>query len=844
MKLPFAVRLAIRESRATAGRLGIYMGAITLGVAALVAINSFRTAVSDSIAVESKALLGADLRLSSGRAFPDTIAAVLDSAESAGIEIARVTGTLSVALAANGNTRLVQVRAVGPGYPFYGDVVTNPAGLWNSAATSRDLLADPGLLVALDVRIGDTLRIGQAAFRIAGEVTRPPVELGFRSVIAPRVFVSHDMLQQAGLIQFGSLVTYQAYFRIANSDQLQRFVDLNHDRFRRALVNFTSADEEAEELTDAFDWMGRFLGLVGLTALMLGGLGVASAVSVFIKEKRPQIAMLRCLGATRRTAFLAYMFQAAFLGLGGAALGVLIGIVAQAGLPWALGDAIPVTIGFHVYWRHVFAGLGIGVWVATVFSLVPLLDVRNVPPLQALRANVEALPARMDALRAVTWLAVVLSVVLLGILQAPTPMHGLAFAAGLGVAIAALRLVAWALARSARRLLPRNASFAVRQGISGMFRPSNQTAAVTIALGFGVFLIACIWIVQSNLLSRIRPPDAAGSPDLVAFDIQTDQLELVSATFDSLRLERPLFVPIVPAHITELKGRTVDEILSGAEVRDIEPWAVRREYRNTYRQSLASTERLTAGEWWDRAQPDSVPRISIEEDLAASLKLGLGDHVTWEVQGVRIETRIASIRRVDWARFETNFFVVFEPGVLDSLPQTWITLARVPDAQTRAAVQREVARRHPNVSTLDLSLISQTLSSVVGRITLAIRFMAGFAVAGGLVVLAGALAAGRFQRAREAVLLRTLGASRRIVRNAMLTEYAALGALAGLAGVLLGGIAGWGLTHFFFQLPFELPVIPLLALWAIVASLAVIVGAAGHRGLLQSPPLAALREAS
>jgi putative ABC transport system permease protein len=874
MNIRFALRLAWRESRASVRRLAMYMGAITLGVAALVAINSFRAGIAESIAAESRTLLGGDIRLSSGRPFPDSVNAVIAAAAAAGARRAHVTATLSVALAPNGNARLVQVRAVTAGFPLYGEVLTEPAGLWSaltaagtdrSAAGStgakpgRDVLVDPALLIALDAKTGDTLRIGGSGFRISGVLSKPPVEIGFSSAIAPRVYIAAAWLGEAGLIRFGSLVTYQTYLAFGDDAARQRFVASHDSLITRQLVRLTTAQDAAGDLTEGFDWMARFLGLVGLTALLLGGLGVGSAVHVFVKERRPQIAVLRCLGATRSTAFLAYLFQATVLGLAGASLGVVLGIATQGMLPRLLGDAVPVTVPFRIYLVPVTAGLGVGVWVATLAALVPLLDVRRVPPLQALRIDVESAGDRQserakrsfldrirrpDALRLATAAAVLLSVVLLGMLQAPTPGRGIAFGGGLIAVALALRGVAAVLIRGVRRYLPRRAGFALRQGLSSLFRPSNQTTAVTVALGFGVFLIATLWIVQANLLARIRPPADENPPDLVAFDIQTDQKDDVARTFTSLGAPAPRLVPIVTARISRLRGHTVDEILTGPEAQRIEPWAVRREYRNTWRAELSTAEQLTAGEWWTGAPAaDRLPRISVEEDLARTLRLQVGDTVTWDIQGRTLETRVASLRHVDWARFDTNFFVVFEPGIIDDAPQTWVTLAHVPDAATRAALQRELARRHPNVSTLDLSLVQQTVGRVINRITLAIRFMAAFVLVGGALVLAGALAAGRTQRTREAVLLRTLGATRRTVQRVLFTEYIALGSLAGLAGVLLGLLAGWALTRFFFEIPFKAPLLPLLLVWAGIATLAVLIGAANNRRILDRPPLAALREA-
>jgi putative ABC transport system permease protein len=302
-------------------------------------------------------------------------------------------------------------------------------------------------------------------------------------------------------------------------------------------------------------------------------------------------------------------------------------------------------------------------------------------------------------------------------------------------------------------------------------------------------------------------------------------------------------VPIVPARISRLGGVAVGDLLRAADSTDVPAWALRREYRNTYRADLTETEELIAGEWWNAPRAAGAPaRISVEADLAGDLGVGIGDRITWEVQGVEVETEVASLRRVDWGRVDTNFFVVFEPGVLDAAPQTYVTLARLDDAAGRAAAQRDIARAHPNVVTLDVARVRETLAGIIARVTAAIRFMAGFGVAAGILVLAGAITASRFQRVRESALLRTLGATRAQVRRILLTEYVALGAVAALAGVLLASGAAWALVTFFFELDFVFPAGRLLLGAAAVAALAAVVGMLGSREALRGTPLSVLRE--
>jgi putative ABC transport system permease protein len=839
----FALSLAWREARSSARRIGLYMGAIALGVAALVAIDSFRAGVIRSVRAEAQALLGADLRLESGSPFTPEVRAILDAAAAAGTPVASVTRLGSMVLApATGRTRLLQVRAVEGGYPFYGDVVTEPAGLWPLDPTARRALVDPAVLVQLGVAVGDTIAVGDARFTIAGTVVDLSGDVGIQAAIGPRVYIPATFLGETGLVRLGSLVRYQAYLRLDGAGGTEAFLERHEATLREGLIDIDTAEEQVENLTERLGSLTRFLGLVGLMAVLLGGIGVASAVHVFVREKLTAIAVLRCLGATRRSVFLAYLLQTGALGLGGAAVGAIAGLAVQALLPGLLDEFLPVDVAFTVHLPSILAGLAVGAGVATLFALLPLLAVRDVAPLQALRRDVEPEPRRRDPARILALAALGAGVLALGIAQAPRPAAGIAFAAGIAAALLLLWATAWALVHATRRLVPRRAGYVLRQGIANLFRPRNQTVAVTLSLGFGVFLLATLWLTQRNLIDAFRVDAAEDRPNLLLFDIQSDQRDGVLDFARGRDVALREITPIVPARIAALNGRPAAEIVADTTPGGPSGWALRREYRNTYRDTVADSERVIAGAWWD-APTDGLPRISVEADLAEELHIGIGDRITWDVQGVPIETVVASLRRVDWARFAPNFFVVFEPGVLEAAPQTLIALAHVPDATARAELQRDLVERFPNVSILDLALVQEAVDGVLGNVVAAIRFLALFSIASGLVVLVGALSASRFQRLREVALLRTLGASSRQIRRILLTEYLALGSLAGLTGVLLAIFAAWPIVSILFELEFRVPVLPLAAACVSVAVLTAAVGVLHGRDAARRSPLAVLRDA-
>ncbi len=845
MSARFVFRHAWRESRSSWRRLGLYMSSITLGVAALVAINSFRTNAVESVRRESRALLGADVRVWSNRPFPNAMIAVLDSAQRA-YAVARVTTLVSMGVSAGtGDTRLVQLRAIEAGYPFYGDIETEPRGVWSKLQSGGQVIVDPSLLTHLDLAVGDTLLLGDAAFVIAASLRKSPADFSFRNAIGPRVYIAARDLPKTGLLRFGSLAQYQAYLRIPQEKAAQRFIDRRHDFFRRNLIGFTTAREQSDMLAKALGNMSRFLGLVGLAALLLGGVGVATAVHVFVKSKRGVIAVLRCLGAHQRTVFAAYLLQAGALAFAGSVLGVFLGLAVQALLPRVMSAVVPFDVPFAIDWLSVAAGIGVGVLVAVLFAFVPLLSVRAVSPLQALRLDYETPPRRIDPYRVLALTALVVGITGMSIWQADNLRAGLAFAAVSAVTLLVLFVTAWLLTHAARRLLPGRARFTIRQGVANLYRPRNQTVSVTISLGFGVFIITTMLSVQSNLLGWLNIENKQNAPNIVAFDIQSDQTESVAAILARHGARATSFTPIVPARIRAINDQPIDSLLARRGAHGIEPWALRREYRNTYRDTMVATESLVAGRWYAKGAPAAgLASISIEQDVARDLGVKMGDRLTWDVQGVAVESRITSIRKVDWAQFNTNFFVVFPSGVLENAPHTFVALARVSDARRRAALQRELVAANSNVSVIDLASVREALEDMISKVTMAVRFMALFSIIAGIIVLIGAVATSRFQRLRESALLKTIGASRRQIREVLVTEYAALGTLAGATGIILGSIASWLAVKYMFKLDYRMPVAALLGLWMGVAVLAVVIGLANSRDVFRRAPLAVLREIS
>ncbi|MGI9626364.1 MAG: ABC transporter permease, partial [Longimicrobiales bacterium] len=758
----FAVRMARREWRSTVRRLGVYMSSITVGVGALVALHSFRNDVVRSINDESRSLLGADARMSANRTIPDSALQVVDSLVALGATSSHVTSLISMALAEpSGLTRLVQLRGLEGGFPFYGEVTTEPPGLWGSLASASEpaALVDPAVLIQLDVRVGDTIKLGEGLFRIIGSVEGLPTDVGLQSSAGPRVFVDRGALEITGLLAFGSLARYNVYLKLPEEVDADEIETAYEALLRDTQVSFRTPAEQARSLTRSTDFMADYLGLVGLAALLLGGVGVGSAVNVYIRRKLTAVAVLRCLGATGRQVFSTYLLQAVWMGALGSAAGVALGLITQQYLPALIRDVFPVDVESSISMGAVGFGLLLGTWVAFVFALLPLLEVRKVSPLQALRIQTEQ-EGGADRGRILAIGMIAATVVFLTLLEAPSPVEGLFFAAGLGVIAAMLWAFAKMLTWATRRFFPRRASYTVRQGVANLFRPQNQTVAVTLALGFGVLVVSVIVQLQRNLVRELSAERGPNGANVLLFDVQPDQEDPVLDLFTEFAANRPQLTPMVPARLVAIDGERVTDILADS-LREGGPprWALRREYRNTFREELKDSERLTAGDWWESgATAAAVPRVSLELELSEDLGVAVGSRLTWSTGGREIQTVVANLREVDWARFDTNFFVVFEPGVINEVPRTSMVLGGIEDEDERARFQQRLVRGFPNVSVLDLATIQATVEGILSQILTAVRILAGLCAGAGLIVMAGSIASTRSQRRREGALLRTLGA--------------------------------------------------------------------------------------
>ncbi len=838
-RLAFLLRMAWRDSRASRQRLLWSTLCIVAGIAALVAVGSFGRALEQGVEQQARSLLGADLTVGSRVRFSPEHEAFLESL--GGDQAREITFTTMVVFPGRDASRLAQVRALEGDFPFYGTLETDPPEAERMFRTAEGgVLVEESMLAQFEVKVGDPVRIGRFNTRVAGALRKVPGETVVFATMAPRVYLRLADLESTGLLQQGSLARYRRLYRLPAGTDVPALVERNQERLDALRLSATTVQERKEDLGQSMRNLQHFLNLVGFVALLLGGVGIASAIHVHVSQKLSTVAILRCLGCSTAQAFGIYLVQAMALGLVGAALGTTLGIAIQQLLPRVVADFVPIEVESRVSPGAILEAGAIGFLVCLLFALWPLAAVRRVSPLQVLRVAYES-PRQRDRLQWLAGLLLVVVVTAFALAHTQRWRDGLGFAAGLFAAFGVLTAMAHLAVRAARHLRLPGWPFVVRQGIASVHRPHNRTPLLVVSLGLGTFLLLTLHLTQVNLLKEWISGRDSGRPNAILFDIQPDQREAVAQLVRDEGLPVVDEAPIVTMRLARLKDRDVSSLLGDASSK-LPGWALRREFRSTFSDRLRDSEKLTAGQWiaTHEAGTEPVP-ISIEDGIARELGVGLGDEIVWDIQGVPLRTRIASLRTVDWKRVQPNFFVVFPRGPLDDAPAFHVLVTRVESATESAQLQRALAERFPNVSALDITLVLRTLDQVLEKIAFVIRFMALFTVATGLVVLVAAVVSGRFQRVRESILLRVLGASRRQVLRILMVEYATLGLLASLTGVILALGASAALSWWVFEIPFRPPLLaPLIAVGA-VTLLTLTTGWLASRGIMRHPPLEILR---
>ncbi|MFO7693790.1 MAG: FtsX-like permease family protein [Vicinamibacterales bacterium] len=842
----FIVRMAWRELRWAWRRLLFFFLCLSIGVASIVTLRSVVQSVRAALRAESRTLLGADLVLSTSRPWApgargriDALAAPWQVSVSAD-EIETLT-MVRPADERKAMSRLVELLGVEPAYPLYGALELDGSQRYAHALLKgRGMLVRPELLAQLDIAVGDEVIVGDTRFTIRGVVVAEPGRRAGAFSFGTRVLVDLEDLRASGLLGFGSRATHRVLLKLPEAGVARLTRELRQ-AFRGAFVSVRSYQSAEDQMGRELARAENYLSLVGLIIVILGGVGVWSVIRVFVQQKLRSVAILKCVGGGARQVLAIYVAQVVLMGLTGSALGLVMASVALVWLGPVVATATGLEAAVGLTASAAAQGAGIGLLVALLFALVPLLEVRHVRPSLLLRASEPARPRR-DAAWFASTLGIGVLLVALAAWQAGSWRVGAILAGGFA-GVSALLVGAGALLVRALRPLRRSRLLAVRYASRRVGRPGSQVRPILLAVGLAAFLVVGVRVLQDGLLQALALNMRPDSPDLFLIDVQPDQAEPVRAFLrETVAVPggEPVLIPVLRARITGIRGREVT--LDSYEDVRARGGGFGREYVVTYRSGLADNERLVAGEFWPAGGLEGA-QVSVEQGIAARQQLRLGDTVQFDILGRSVEASITSIRKVDWADARAGgFMFVFRPGALESAPATFIApVIGPPEPAARARFQRDVTAAFPNVSVIDVREILAGIARVLRNLTLAVSVVGALVLVSGLLILVGSISMTRFQRMYEVAVLKTLGATAGQVAAMLAVEYSLIGASAGVVGCAGALGLSWAVSRFVLELPWEPAPGTFLAGFLGASALVAAVGVLASLDVLRRKPLSTLR---
>ena len=836
INLPWLLKMAWRDGKASISRLMLFMASIILGIAAVVSIQLFSANLKDNIKKQSKSLMGADFIIDSRNKPSKKVQAIIDSLQPAANEVNFVS---MAAFPKNDGTKLVKVRAIKGNFPFYGKLATAPLTAAAQYQEQGGALVDATLLLQYNLKPGDSIKLGKVIFPITGSLKSIPGTTAISSSIAPTVLIPYRFLEQTQLIQLGSRKEYQYFFKAPNMDLevLDQKIDPILDDNNADLDTHTST---SRRLGRRYDNVGRFLNLVAFIALLLGCVGIASSVHIYIKEKLKNVAVLKCLGVSRKQSFLIYLLQIIGIGLVGGIIGAGIGTALQFAFPYILQDFLPFDVVVSITLQPIFMGIVLGIFMSVLFALLPLLGTWYVSPLEVLRTSEENAQKPRKA-RIFTLLAIVLFVFLFSFWMLKSAVNGFAFTIGIGITFAIMAGVSSLFMKLIKKWFPTNWSFTKRQSILNLYRPNNQTMVLVLAIGLGTFLISTLYFTKDILLAKTTIEKANKEANIILLDVQTQQEKTLIDTIKSKGLEVIDNIPIITMRMHSIRGKSVNDIRKDTTIQ-MSKWMLNREFRVTYRDVMSDTEELMSGNWTGTVEKGKPISISVADNVARDANLKVGDEIVFNIQGVLMKTIVGSIRKVDWGSMKVNFSIVFPTGVLENAPKFNVITTYAANKESSAILQRDLVQNFPSVTILDLRQVFTIVEDIIDKVSWIINFMAFFSIITGLIVLIGSVRNSKYQRIKESVLLRTLGAKSKQIYQITAYEYIFLGLLGSFIGILLSLVSSQLLAVFLFKEPFVPSIIPFLVLVPGITFLVFIIGLSNLNTVLKSPPLEVLRK--
>ena len=828
--------MAWRDAKASKVRLLLFMASIILGIAAVVSIQLFSTNLKDNIQRQSKTLMGADFIINSKQAPTERAQVIIDSLSPNASEVNFVS---MIAFPKNGGTKLVQVRGLEGDFPFYGKMDTDPSAVAKTYQASGGALVDATLMLQFDIKPGDSIKIGELMLPIAGALKSIPGSSAISSSVAPPVIIPNRLIEATQLLKFGSRKEYQYFYKVADTLNLKRLENKLQPLLDVENANLNTHISATKNLGKRYENVGKFLNLAAFIALLLGCIGIASSVHIYIKEKLKAIAVLKCIGASRLQSFLIFLIQIAGIGIVGGLIGSLIGVGVQELFPYLLKDFLPFTLQITITPQPIFIGVFLGLFMSVLFALLPLLRTWYVSPLDVLRVDENA-AQEPRAVRVVVFAAILVFLFLFAFWLIGNALYALFFVVATALTFAILAVVALGFIKTIKTFFPKHWSFTARQSLLNLFRPNNQTVVLIVAIGLGTFLISTLYFTKDMLLTKTELSESSENANIIVLDVQPQQTDAVSKSIADNNLPILNNIPMVTMRMQNINGKSVNELRQDS-TRQVRSWILNHEFRTTYRDALTDSEELTEGKWVPRLNSGDPVIISISDNLAADAKLEVGDPVVFNIQGVLMETTVGSIRKVDWAQMQINFTIVFPEGVLEQAPQFNVFTTSVPDEASSATLQRDLVSKFPNVTIIDLRQVFTLVEEILDQVSWVINFMAFFSILTGIIVLIGSVRTSKYQRIKESVLLRTLGAKNKQILQISAFEYVFLGLIGSVLGIVLALLSSLTLALFIFKEPFVPSLIPFVVFLPGITLLVLVIGLSNIQSVLRSSPLEVLR---
>ena len=874
--------MAWRELRGSGRQFVFFLACLAVGIGAVVGIDLFATNVESLILRDARSLLGGDLEIRAAHQLSESGRETLDSLRERNVEITHVRELVGMAAVPGAEhsqrpgvqtTQLVELKAVEDQYPLYGQVEMTPQQSLHDSLAPLDCPSVPcfgavvqeSLLISFGLQLHDHLKIGQAWFAVTGILVKEPDRVASAFSLGPRVLISRQALQATDLVQPGSRIRERYLLRVPESLALDPLRGELQGRLGSEGAGVSSYRDAQPRIRRFLDQLTTYLGLIGLTSLFVGGIGIACTIYGFMRHKLTTVAILKTLGADAGLLIRVYLLQSLFMGLLGSMGGVALGIGLQRLLPVLLGDLIPVTVSSQVTMWPLGKGLLVGLVTTFCFTIWPLLAIREIPPALVFRREVEQhhtpvagsrfrwmwnalLEIVRDRHRLGTAVMMGCGLTVLAAWQARSLTLGALFIVAFCVAVILLQVGVRVLLHGLGKL-PRPRSFVVRQALGNVQRPGNYTRGMAVAIGVGVMVIVTVALVKSSLLVALGERIPKNAPTFFFIDIQPDQKVAFEEILQRESHHSPYrLTPVVRARLRALDGQLIDpEEYKGKR----NGWYFTREYVLTALSALPRDNVVVKGNWWtadseemrkEDHENQAIPiRVSLEEEAAHNLGVDLGATIEFTVQGAPVSAVVQSMRQVDWGSFTMNFFMILSPGSLAGAPMTYIASATVA-AEDEMPLQRTLVRALPNVTAIKVGDVLANVARLLEQLAWAIQGIALLSMVSGAVVMTTAVSSTRYRRLYESAILKAIGGTRRIVVASFAVEFALIGGLAGLIGVGLASVLSWVILHFFLDLSWTFQ--PLVLGWGLLATvgLAVAVGFLSTFKILGEPPLAVLRQ--